>query len=74
MVLVQCRASVYGPTLIWYCDSVSRSLSTSFFFVCFFCEYDCVSNSHWADVDSLFFYNESATASMNVLLNEQFIY
>ena len=32
MVLVQCRASVYGPTLIWYCDSVSRSLSTSFFF------------------------------------------
>ena len=71
MVLVQCRASVYGPTMIWYCDSVSRSLSTSFFF---FCEHDCVSNSHWADVDSLFFYNESATASMNVLLNEQFIY
>ena len=33
MVLVQCRASVYGPTLIWYCDSVSRSLSTSFFSV-----------------------------------------
>ena len=32
MVLAQCRASVYGPTLIWYCDSVSRSLSTSFFF------------------------------------------
>ena len=32
MVLVQCRASVYGPTMIWYCDSVSRSLSTSFFF------------------------------------------
>ena len=31
MVLVLCRASVYGPTLIWYCDSVSRSLSTSFF-------------------------------------------
>ena len=71
MVLVLCRASVYGPTLIWYCDSVSRSLSTSFFF---FCEHDCVRNSHWADVDSLFFYNESATASMNVLLNEQFIY
>ena len=73
MVLVQCRASAYGPTLIWYCDSVSRSLSTSFFLF-FFCEHDCVSNSHWADVDSLFFYNESATASMNVLLNEQFIY
>ena len=52
-----------------YCDSVSRSLSNSFF-----CEHDCVSNSHWADVDSLFFYNESATASMNVLLNELFIY
>ena len=33
MVLVQCRASDYGPTLIWYCDSVSRSLSTSFFSV-----------------------------------------
>ena len=31
MVLVQCRASVYGPTLIWYCDSVSCSLST----ICF---------------------------------------
>ena len=31
MVLVQCRANVYGPTLIWYCDSVSRSLSTSLF-------------------------------------------
>ena len=72
MVLVQCQASVYGPTLIWYCDSLSRSLSTSCCF--FFCEHDCVSNSHWADVDSLFFYNESATASVNVLLNEQFIY
>ena len=35
MVLVQCRASVYGPTLIWYCDSVSRSLSTSFFLFVF---------------------------------------
>ena len=33
IVLVQCRASVYGPTLIWYCDSLSRSLSTS---CCFF--------------------------------------
>ena len=28
MVLVRCRASVYGPTLIWYCDGASRSLST----------------------------------------------
>ena len=68
MVLVQCRASVYGPTLIWYCD-VSRVHWVLIVFLFF-----CVSNSHWADVDSLFFYNESATASMNVLLNEQFIY
>ena len=60
VVLLRCWASV--------CASVSGSLSN-----CFFCEHDCVRNLHWADVASLVFYNGSATASINVLLNEQFI-